>query len=146
MRPTIGFIAALSASATVFVLIVNLAGGLSLSIGYFLFAIAMSGAVGLPAVLLGGFPIWLAFRRHRINSVGAFAFAGAILALFTYLLLLGTGLLRSSDPPETFIEALGDTHRIAQLVGAVVAGGFGGGVFWLVAVKRSPETDAAPVV
>jgi hypothetical protein len=135
MRSTAGFIAALVAAALAFVLIHSFVLGLDLSSEYFLFAVVVSTVVGLPAVLLGGFPIWVALRRRGIYSAKAFALAGAILAVITLLLLLGTGPMRSYDPPETFLQALSDPGRLAQFAATAFSGGTGGLVFWRIAVK-----------
>jgi hypothetical protein len=141
-----GFIAALATAATVFVLIEDLVYSLGLSAKYFLFAVAMSSVVGLPAVLIGGVPIWLLFRRHSVYSVRAFALAGAALALLTYLLLLGLGPLRAYDPPETFWDAIRSPARLGQFLAAAVAGCTGSIVLWLIATKETAETPSRPTV
>ncbi len=139
MRPTAGFLAAVGASAIAFVLIENAFWGF-LPFG---FAVALSSVLALPAVLVGGVPVWLVFRRCGIRSALAFACAGATLALLTGLLLLGLGFAHGFfEPPEPFLQAITSPYPIRQLLAAAVSGAVGAIVFWLIEVRRQRNSPA----
>jgi hypothetical protein len=81
-----------------------------------LIAVTLSLMFGIPAAALGGVPILLALRSRHIESARAFATAGAVLALMTYLVVAGTGLwrpeyqsCRKSDTIGTDVDSASET-------------------------------------
>lgn len=98
-----------------------------LSVFAFLWAVSM--ALGLATALLGGVPVWLIFRQRGVHSVWAFAVAGALLALLTYILLVAAGMGEGSDRPMTFAENLGQPMHLPRMGFAVFAGAVGAVVF-----------------
>ena len=150
MRLVGAFTAAVSAAALIFAcefVLEGFLGGVPLSPSIFLIGIALNLVVGVPATLLGGIPIWIAFRTRRIRSPRAYAIAGAALSLITYLILVALGMGRPSDRPMTFFENLGRFFHVPRIIAAMIAGALGSLVFWLIAVKRSLRTvpSSAPM-
>jgi hypothetical protein len=140
------FVAALSAAAILFALeflVEGILAGLPLSFSGILFGIGLNLIVGIPAVVIGGVPTWLALRSLRIQSPWAFALAGAGLALCTYLVLLAMGIGQPSDRPMNFWANLNRPFHFPRIAAAMFAGCVGGAVFWRLAVRPCVEDPAA---
>jgi hypothetical protein len=134
------FAAALGAAAIVFALELlaeDIFGGMPLSLSIIVFGIGLNLLVGLPVVVIGGVPIWLVFRYFGVRSPWAFAFAGACLAVCAYHVLVAMGMGQASDHPMSFRENLDRSFHVPRIAAAMLAGGVGATVFWLVA--RMPD-------
>jgi hypothetical protein len=132
LKPVAAFAAAVSAAAIIlgieFFVGSRAAGDdLHLSVAVFLIAAMLSLMFGIPAAALGGVPILLALRSRHIESARAFAAAGAVLALTTYLVVAGTGLWR----PE--YQSL--WWHVSHSVIGMLAGSAGAFIYWLLAVR-----------
>jgi hypothetical protein len=117
----------------------DVAAGIRTPPTMFLLMIVVNLWVGIPAVLVGGVPIWLVFRSLRIRSPWLFALTGASLALCTYLALVAMGMGQPSDHPMTFWQNLGRPFHLPRIAAAMLAGGAGATAFRRIAIRPFPS-------
>lgn len=85
--------------------------------------------------IVGGAPVWLAFRFFRVRSPIPFVIAGAILGVLGVFVLTALGIWRPSDGSMTFAACL---HRnLWQMVETGLAGATSGFVFWAMGIRTS---------
>jgi len=139
-------LAAVSTAALIFDLefvFEELLAGVGMSPTMFIFGFALNLLVGLPVALGAGLPIGLVFRHWKIRSPWTFALAGALLALFTYVLLVAAGMGQPSDHPMTFAGNLGRSFHVPRIAFVMLSGASGAVVFWRFALGDHPRTGQA---
>jgi len=132
MRALIGFLVAPGVPALAFYLM-NMNGEASPLI-LFIF-----GPLAYAAALILGLPTYLVLQRKGIHSLWAYLILGAAIGLAFAVLFFGIqALLSWSSAREHAVALLQSSGRavVFTVVYAVVASA----LFWLIAIKRSPQS------
>ena len=107
------------------------------SVFSFCLACVYSLPIAYCAELLFGLPIWLVFRRFRIQSAQAYVLAAGLIGLISFQLISFLGYQSAVDS----IEYLLSPSRWINLpnISAVVGGLLGGVAFWYISTRFGVE-------